>query len=172
MIEGLILPDVDHPEAAPFWAGCADGELRVQSFSAISFAAMAVGYQTRLAVACAFGSIFLLAKWNDLPHSAAHQVLRSILFCLIWADCGRVWSVVIPHPPLLPAYGDQAPYNVVVVELEDDPAIRFVGNVVIEAGAPLNSIEPHTIEIGDEVQVVFSHVAEDVWLPQWMSARG
>src|SRR5206468_10991228 len=84
---------------------------------------------------------------------------------------GRVWSVVVPHPPLLPAYGDQAPYNVVVVELEDDPSIRFVGNVITEAGAPLNSIDPHTVEIGDDLEVVFSQVADDVWLPQWAVAR-
>ena len=81
---------------------------------------------------------------------------------------GRVWSVVIPHPPLLPAYGDQAPYNVVVVELVDDPAIRFVGNVVAAAGASLDSVEPHDVGIGDTVRVVFSQVADDVWLPQWV----
>jgi uncharacterized OB-fold protein len=81
----------------------------------------------------------------------------------------RVWSVVIPHPPLLPAYGEQAPYNVVVVELEDDPSIRFVGNVIAQAGAPLNSIEPHSVAIGDEVEVVFSQVADDVWLPHWVA---
>lgn len=61
--------------------------------SAISFVAMTIGYRTRLAVACAFVSVFLIAKWNDFPLSAAHQALRSILFCLVWADCGRVWSV-------------------------------------------------------------------------------
>jgi uncharacterized OB-fold protein len=80
---------------------------------------------------------------------------------------GHVWSVVIPHPPLLPAYGDQAPYNVVVVTLDDDPSIRFVGNVVAAPGAALNSVDPHTVDIGDAVEVVFSQVAEDVWLPQW-----
>ena len=83
----------------------------------------------------------------------------------------RVWSVVIPHPPLLPAYGNQAPYNVVVVELDDDPSIRFVGNVVAAASALLNSIDPHTIEIGDDVTVVFGQAANDVWLPQWVAAR-
>jgi uncharacterized OB-fold protein len=82
----------------------------------------------------------------------------------------RVWSVVIPHPPLLPAYGEQAPYNVVVVELDDDPSIRFVGNVVVDADAALDSIEPHTVEIGDALQVVFSRVADDVWLPRWQPA--
>ena len=83
---------------------------------------------------------------------------------------GRVWSVVIPHQPLLPAYGEQAPYNVVVVTLDDDPTIRFVGNVVAGPGALLNSVEPHTVEIGDAVEVVFSQVADDVWLPQWRTA--
>jgi hypothetical protein len=33
----------------------------------------------------------------------------------------------------------------------------------------LNSVDPHTVDIGDGVEVVFSQVAEDVWLPQWRS---
>jgi len=62
-------------------------------FSVVSFTAMAAGYQTRLAVLCSFGSVFLLARWNDLPLSGAHQTLRAMLFCLLWADCGAMWSV-------------------------------------------------------------------------------
>jgi uncharacterized OB-fold protein len=81
-----------------------------------------------------------------------------------------VWSFVIPHPPLLPAYGDQAPYNVVVVELADDPSIRLVGNVVAGAGERLDSVDPHSVAIGDKVSVVFSQVADDVWLPLWVRA--
>src|SRR4029077_13583343 len=53
-------------------------------FSAASFVAMAVGYYTRLAVVASFGSVFLIAHWNNLPLSAAHQVLRTMLFCLMW----------------------------------------------------------------------------------------
>ncbi|MEY2406315.1 MAG: uncharacterized protein QOG39_1231, partial [Acidimicrobiaceae bacterium] len=82
----------------------------------------------------------------------------------------RVWSVVIPHPPLLPAYGEQAPYNVVLVELEEDPSIRLVGNVVAAAGARLDSVDPHDVAIGDAVRVVFSQIADDVWLPQWVKS--
>jgi uncharacterized OB-fold protein len=145
MIEGVILPDVDHPEAAEFWAGCAQGELRVQACASCGRRRMPPRPM------CPWCRSFDV-RWEPMSGRA------------------RVWSVVIPHPPLLPAYGDQAPYNVVVVELEDDPAIRFVGNVITEAGAPLNSIDPHTVEIGDEVRVVFSQVADDVWLPQWISA--
>ena len=31
---------------------------------------------------------------------------------------GTIWSFVVPHPPLLPAYAALAPYNVIVVALE------------------------------------------------------
>lgn len=146
MIEGLILPDVSHPEAAAFWEGCAQGELRVQTCASCGRKRMPPRPM------CPWCRSFD-ARWGAMSGRA------------------RVWSVVIPHPPLLPAYGDHAPYNVVVVELEDDPLIRFVGNVVDQAGAPLNSIDPHTVEIGDDLTVVFSQVAHDVWLPQWVLAR-
>lgn len=144
MIEGLILPDVDHHETAPFWAGCAAGELRVQACASCGRRRMP---PRPMCPACnSFDD-----RWDLMSGRA------------------RVWSVVIPHPPLLPAYGDQAPYNVVVVELDDDPSIRFVGNVVAEADARLDSIDPHRVEIGDPLQVTFSHVADDVWLPQWVT---
>jgi uncharacterized OB-fold protein len=53
------------------------------------------------------------------------------------------------------------------VELEEDPRLRMVGNVVESADAPLNSVDPHSIEIGDPVQAVFSPV-EDMFLPRWV----
>src|SRR5213076_1291577 len=43
---------------------------------------------------------------------------------------GTIWSFIVPHPPLLPAYQELAPYNAIVVALEQDPAMRFVGNLV------------------------------------------
>jgi len=137
VIEGLILPDVAHPEVAPFWEGCAAGELRVQ--------------------ACASCGRRRMPPRPMCPYCRSFDDRWEVM-----SGRARVWSVVIPHPPLLPAYGNQAPYNVVVVELDDDRSIRFVGNVVAEAGAPLNSIDPHSVEIGDELQVVFSQVADDV----------
>jgi uncharacterized OB-fold protein len=82
---------------------------------------------------------------------------------------GKVWSFVVPHPPLLPAYAEFAPYNVIVVELDEDPKIRMVGNLVESADAPLNSVDPHTVEIGEPVQVVFSQV-DDMVLPRWVRA--
>jgi hypothetical protein len=58
-----------------------------------AFIVMALGVFTRVAVVAAFAALFVAARWNNLPLSSAHQVLRALIFCLIWADCGRVWSV-------------------------------------------------------------------------------
>jgi uncharacterized protein len=85
---------------------------------------------------------------------------------------GTIWSFVVPHPPLLPAYGALAPYNVIVVELEEDPHLRFVGNLIAEPGGAINKIDPATIEIGEPVKAVFSLlVREDgssVAIPRWI----
>jgi uncharacterized OB-fold protein len=139
----MILPDVEQEDAAPFWAGCAAGELRVQRCGSCGR--------------------------RRMPPRPMCPACRS--FDVSWevtSGRGRVWSVVIPHPPLLEPYSEQAPYNVVLVELDEDPSIRFVGNVVTAAGARLDSVDPHDVAIGDAVQVVFSQVADDVWLPQWI----
>lgn len=82
---------------------------------------------------------------------------------------GTIWSFIVAHPPLLPAYAELAPYNVIVVALEEDPTIRFVGNLVASAGGPMNEIDPATIVIGDAVRVVFQRV-DDVTLPRWVRA--
>ena len=82
---------------------------------------------------------------------------------------GTVWSFVVPHPPLLPAYEKVAPYNVVVVALDDDPSVRLVGNLVAAPAGAINSVDPKTIRIGEKVRVVFQKV-DDVHLPRWVRA--
>ena len=72
------------------------------------------------------------------------------------SGAGTIWSFVVPHPPLLPAYAELAPYNVIVVALDEDPTIRFVGNLVAGPDGPINEIDPATIAIGEPVEVVFS----------------
>ena len=62
-----------------------------------------------------------------------------------------------------------APYNAIIVELEEDPSIRFAGNLVTGAEGEINEVDPATIEIGQPVQVVF-HRIDDVSLPRWVRA--
>jgi uncharacterized OB-fold protein len=81
---------------------------------------------------------------------------------------GTVWSYVIPHPPLLPAFMPWAPYNVIIVELDEDPTIRLVGNLVTSADGEINEIDPHQIQIGEPVEAVFARMADDCSLVRWV----
>lgn len=133
-----MLEPVKDPTGAPFWEYADRGELRVQ--------------------ACADCGELRFPPRPCCPHcrsfgTAWHRV----------SGRGRVWSYVVPHPPLLPDYAAQAPYNVIVVELEEAPRIRLVGNLVSAAGAALDSLSPDRIRIGARVHVVFSD-----GLPQWV----
>jgi uncharacterized OB-fold protein len=81
---------------------------------------------------------------------------------------GRVYSFVVCHPPLLPAFMERAPFAVVLVALDDDPSIRIVGNLLGRDGRP----DPGPIEIGAPVEVCFEVVTPDVTLPQWRRSSG
>lgn len=140
--EPAMLSPVTDTDGAPFWGYARQGELRVQ--------------------ACADCGEPRFPPRPCCPHCQS--------FAAEWRRTeghGRIWSYVVPHPPLLPAYAEQAPYNVVVVELADAPRVRLVGNLVAEAGARLDSVPPERIRIGARVQVVFT----DGGLPQWVLER-
>jgi uncharacterized OB-fold protein len=145
MVEGMLLPDLGDPDSAPFWEGCLAGELRVQ--------------------ACAQCGRRRIPPRPMCPSCRSLESRWEVL-----SGRGRVWSFVVAHPPLLPAYAEQAPYNVVVVELEEDPSLRLVGNLVEEPGGPLGAVDPATIRIGEPVTVVFDRVADDIALPRWVRA--
>ena len=80
---------------------------------------------------------------------------------------GRIWSFIVPHPPLLPGFTELAPYNVVLVELDEDPTIRITGQLVERVGASPSTLDPATIVIGAPVRAVF-HLVEDVGFLQWV----
>jgi uncharacterized OB-fold protein len=63
-----------------------------------------------------------------------------------------------------------APYNVVVVALDEDPTLRIIGNLVADADAPINSVDPASITIGEPIRVVFQPAGEGVVLPRWVRA--
>lgn len=150
--EGFLLPASD-PEAAAFFEGTRAGELRIQ--------------------AC--GSC---GKLRHPPRPMCPSCRSTDRTWKTVPGTGTVWSYVIPHPPLLAPYADVAPYNVVIVELDVDtePRIRFVGNIVESADAPLDSIDPHSIRIGEPVEVVFKRFeradGSDEVLPFWVRRGG
>ncbi len=141
MSEGMLLPWIDE-DAAPFWEGARRGELRVQQ--------------------CAeTGRLIFpprpMSPWG--PHTPPRWVTVS--------GRGTIWSFAVPHPPLLPWYAERSPYNVVVVALEEDPAVRMVGNLVTGRGGDIDEIDPATIEIGAPVRVLFEPIDAEIYLPRW-----
>ncbi|MGW2619459.1 Zn-ribbon domain-containing OB-fold protein [Streptomyces sp. NPDC001500] len=137
-----MLTPVTDPDGAPFWRYAAQGELRVQ--------------------ACADCGEPRFPPRPCCPHCRS--------FASEWRPVsgrGRIWSYVVPHPPLLPEYAAQAPYNVIVVELAESPRIRLVGNLVSGPGAALDSFPADRVRIGARVQVVF----DGDGLPQWVLER-
>jgi uncharacterized OB-fold protein len=57
---------------------------------------------------------------------------------------------------------------VIIVELDEDPTIRLVGNLVTRADGEINEIDPHQIQIGEPVQAVFARMADDCSLVRWV----
>lgn len=139
--DSFLLPGTDE-YSEDFWAGFGDEKLLVQTCSSCGSAR----YPTRP----------MCPECRSLDYRFQQA-----------SGQGRIWSFVVVHPPVLPAYAEFAPYNVVVVELEDFPGIRMVGNLVVAADAPINSVDPHDIAIGAPVEVVFSAVSQDVTFPRW-----
>ncbi len=105
------------------------------------------------------------------PHAAATDVPRCrSLDADVGGDLGPgpdlvAWSSPIPR--CCAAYAEQAPYNVVVVELDEDPSIRFVGNVVDGPDDRLDEVDPSTLAIGQPVEVCFAAPVDGIALPRW-----
>ena len=145
MAPSYVLPDLDDADSKPFWEGTARGELLVQKCS--DCGRMRIPPRPMCPHCRSIGS-----EWTPL------------------SGRGRVWSFVVPHPPLLPAYTDLAPFNVITIELDEDPSLRLLGNLVASADGAINEVDPHSIQIGEAVRVVFAKV-DDVYLPRWVRAR-
>lgn len=131
---GMLRPRLDE-DSRPFWTWCAQGELRTQRCASCG-------------------------RWRFPPRPRCPWCRSADAAWERLSGRGTVWSFVVAHPPLLAAYAEQASYNVIVVQLDDDPSLRMVGNLVTGPGAPLDSVDPHTITIGEAVEGVFSRLTD------------
>ncbi|MFC5800752.1 Zn-ribbon domain-containing OB-fold protein [Streptomyces formicae] len=143
----MLKPQVDE-DGAPFWEYAAQGELRIQGCAGPGCGALRFPPRPCCPHCQSFDS-----EWRRM------------------SGRGRIWSYVLPHPPLLPAYAEQAPYNAVVVELADAPHIRLVGNVVAAPDARLDSVDPARLRIGAAVRVAFTELPDGTTVPRWLLER-
>ena len=133
----------DEPEAAPFFEAAARGELRIQTCTDCG-----------------------RRRFPPRPMCPWCHSLRSEW--VLQSGRGRIWSFAVPHPPLLPAFVDEAPYVVVLVELDEDPTIRVVGNVVREVEGAIGEVKSEELTVGAPVTAVFGHSVEGYPVPQWV----
>ena len=131
-------------ETAPFFDACERAELVIQGCAACG----RLRFPPRP-----------ICPWC---HSAAFEWRQM-------SGLGRIWSFAVPHPPLLPPFQDRAPYNVAVVELDEDPLIRVLGNVIVRAESPnLKFADPSGLNIGDRVRSVFPCIEGESRLLRWV----
>jgi len=57
------------------------------------YASMTIGFRSSVSVGLSLLASVLQQFWNRLPLSGANMVVQAVLFCLVWADCGSVWSL-------------------------------------------------------------------------------
>ena len=128
------IPEFDAQE---FWEGCNRGELLMQR--------------------CASCKTF---RWLPQPMCpSCHSIERE------WVRVsgkGTVYSYTIITHPVHPAARSRVPYNVAQVQLEEDPQLILITNLV---GVPNEDIR-----IGMPVQVVFEEHSPGVMLPKFERA--
>ncbi len=144
MAASLLLPDPRDPESAFFWEGTAREELRVQVCGNCG-------------------------RRRHPPRPMCPACRSTERGFAVLSGRGRIWSFVVAHPPLLPAYAELAPYNVITVALEEDPVLRLVSNLVPGPGAGPGDLDPAGIRIGEPVRAIFEPV-EEVFLPRFVRA--
>lgn len=128
------LPDVEAPDFAPFWQGCREGKLQV--------------------LACRHCGA---RRWPPRPMCPSCHALESDWVAV--QGRGRLYSWTVVGRAMLPGFEDDVPYPVVVVELEDAPGVRFLGNVV--------DARPEDLRIDMPMQAVFREVSPGITLPYW-----
>lgn len=129
-----LLPDVTDPVSAPFWQGLRERVIRVQKCTNCG----ALRYPPLSGCPECLGTV---AEWIEL------------------GPAGSVWSYAVYHRALQPAFADEIPYTVAVVELDDGPRITAR---MVRGSDPIG--------VGTRVTAAFEDVTADVTQLKWRIA--
>ncbi len=132
-----ILPDIDEPLTAPFWAAAKAGRLVAQR-------CVACGHFRWTPAEVCPECLSADAEWTELSGRA------------------EVWSYAVYRRAMHPAFKDAVPYTVAMLELPE--GIRMLGMVHTSTGDADGDGE---VRIGDEVEVAFDAVTDKVTLVRW-----
>ena len=123
------------PETEPFWQGCRDGVLLLQSCHACG-------------------------NLQYYPRAVCTACLSSDLDWRRASGRGRIHSFTTVHRALSPAFEDDLPYVVAVIELEE--GLRMVSRIV--------ECDSERLAIEQPVEVAFERVSSECVLPVFRPA--
>lgn len=124
------------PDEAEFWRAGAEGQLRIQRCDACR-------------------------QWQHPPNPVCqHCLSRDLAFETVSGN-GSVYTFTVNHQPWLPHLTE--PYAVIVVELDEQPGLRFVSRIV--------DTSVDDVTIGMRVQVVFHPLGDGLFAPLFTAAR-
>ena len=129
------MPNVDDPATREFWRGTRESKIVVQR-------CLECGY----------------LRWPPGPLCPECQSGKSSWEPI--APRGTLWSYATYHRALDPAFAEDIPYTVGLVELQDGP--RMYGRML----GDLDLLEP-----GIEVSASFQEMAPDIWTVAWTPAQ-
>ena len=121
------------PDELEFWRSGADGILRVQRCNSCR-------------------------RRQHPPNPVCHECLSRDLVLEPVSGEGTVYSFTINHQPWLPHLTE--PYAVIVVELDEQPGLRFVSRLV---NTPVDAVA-----VGMRVRVAFVPLDDDLFAPYFV----
>ncbi|MGH3556150.1 MAG: Zn-ribbon domain-containing OB-fold protein [Mycobacterium sp.] len=133
---GPLLRPAPTPDEEEFWRSGADGRLRIQRCASCR-------------------------RWQHPPNPVCfHCLCRDVAFEPASGD-GTVYSFTINHQSWLPHLRD--PYAVIVVELDEQPGLRFVSRLV--------NTDMADVRVGLRVRVIFEPLGEGLFVPLFAALR-
>ncbi len=125
------LPILDH-DNKPFWDGCARGELLLQRCGDCG-------------------------AYRHPPRPICDHCLSAKADWVASSGEGTVYSFVVVHRAFHPAWEEEVPYVVAIVELAEGPHVMT--NIV--------DTPPETVTVGMPVRVTFDKVTDEISLPKF-----
>ncbi len=95
--------------------------------------------------------------WQHEPEPICGACLSFDLGYEAVSGTGVIDTFCVPVQAFHPYFEDKLPYVLAVIELTEQPGLKFVSNIV--------DTEPDNVQVGDRVEVVFRDLAEGFVLP-------
>ena len=101
-------------------------------------------------------------RYHHYPRPVCPGCLSSDMAPEELSGRGTVYTYTIAEQAFHPFFADRLPYVLVVVDLEEQPGLRFVSELV--------QCSPEEVSVGMPVEVVWEDVTEEVTLPLFKPA--